>query len=239
MEICSYYRPAEQCSGDWWGYFSIGQDVELVCIADVTGHGAASALVTAMTQATCMTFASRMGKRPEGESVQPSALLEEINQIVYETFKGDFFMTFFCIAFDHRKKTAKAVNAAHNFAMVVPRSIRDNPPPPEPGRLNRFPETLLVLGNPIGFEPDTRYNEKEFAFEGGDRFVLYTDGLIECRDKNKRMYGIGSLRRSIMRHDALSAEGFRDALVGDALRFYGDQPLSDDLTLVTVDVRRR
>lgn len=239
LEICSYYRPAEQCSGDWWGYFPVGQDVELVCIADVTGHGAASALVTAMTQATCMNFAARMRKRAAGEAIRPSALMDEINQVVCETFKGDFFMTFFCIAFDHSRGVALAVNAAHNFPMVMPRSYRENPPPNEPGRLNRFPETLLVLGNPIGFELASRYEEKEFTFEGGDRFILYTDGIVECRDNRKRMYGVGSFRRSITRHDALSGEDFRDALVDDALRFYGDQPLSDDLTLVTVDVKRR
>ncbi len=225
LEICSFYRPADQCSGDWWGHFDLGNDTDIVCIADVTGHGAASALVTAMTQAACMGYAKRHFE--SSESVSARKLLEEINEIVCLTFKGDFYMTFFVFVIEHAKGLIRASNAAHNFPMV----LRANRP------VGKNPESVIIQGSPIGHDLHTVFLEEEFPVNKGDRYVLYTDGFTECRNPALKMYGPGSLRRSVLRHATEPLEAFRDALVSDAINFYAGHPLADDLTLVTVDIR--
>lgn len=221
LEISSFYRPAEQCSGDWWGHFDLAADCELVCIADVTGHGAASALVTAMTQALCLSFVDRH----QGQEVSPAALIREINDIVFRTFQGDMYMTFFAIVFDHSSQKARASNAAHNFPMVL-RAIQ-----PEK------PEGVLVQGNPIGHAGGTEFVDIEFGFAKGDRFILYTDGLTECRNPQGKLYGAGAFRRSIIRNSRESNQGFRDKIMGEALSFYSGQPLADDVTLAIIDIK--
>lgn len=224
LEVCSYYRPAEQCSGDWWGYFDLGHDVELVCIADATGHGAASALVTAMTQASCMSYAKRHFESKS--TVSASQLLQEINDVVYQTFKGDFYMTFFAFILEHEKSILRVSNAGHNFPMAL--------------RANRLagknPEAIVIQGNPIGHAVDTLFMEQDLPMVKGDRYVLFTDGFTECRNPAQKMYGPGNFRRSVLRNSEKSAIDFRDGLVADAMDFFDGQALTDDLTLVTLDI---
>ncbi len=227
LEISSFYQPAEQCSGDWWGAFDLGFDTDLICIADVTGHGAASALVTAMTQAACLSFAKR--NYQSAQPISPARLLTEINDIVCTTFKGGIYMTFFAVVIDHRNKVMRASNAAHNFPFVLRHDRR-------PGARN--PEAIVVQGTLIGYALDTVFTEKASEVHAGDRLVLYTDGFVECRNPERKMYGAGNFRRSILKHAEKPLEEFRDALVDDAFTFFNGQPLIDDVTLVTFDVKK-
>jgi len=240
IEICSYYRPAEQCSGDWWGHFNFDEGVDLVCVGDVTGHGAASALVTAMTQATCMAYANtaRLGKSKD--YMHPSNLLHQINKIVYDTFKGKFFMTFFAMLFDTKTGVVRACNAGHNFPYFLKgqyrRQVLHKEPLPENVKPFRGPEALAIQGNPIGFDPETVYLEKEIPLQDLDRFILFTDGIIECKSEEGQMYGSSSFRKSIAKSIDKEGVPFRDAIVDHALQHFGKQPLADDLTLVSVDI---
>jgi serine phosphatase RsbU (regulator of sigma subunit) len=240
IEICSFYRPAEQCSGDWWGHFNFGDGVDLVCVGDVTGHGAASALVTAMTQATCMAYANTARTGKSQDYMHPSNLLHQINKIVYDTFKGKFFMTFFAMLFDTNAGVVRACNAGHNFPLFLKGQYRrqaiHKEALPENVKPFRGPEALAIQGNPIGFDPETVYLEKELPLQDMDRFILFTDGIIECKSEEGQMYGSSSFRKSIARSMEKDGVAFRDSIVDNALQFFGKQPLADDLTLVSVDV---
>lgn len=240
IEICSFYRPAEQCSGDWWGHFNFGAGIDLVCVGDVTGHGAASALVTAMTQATCMAYANSAKEGKPEDFQHPTRLLQQINKIVYDTFKGKFFMTFFAMLFDTNQGVVRACNAGHNFPLFMKGQYRSqalhNTPLPENVKPFRGPEALAIQGNPIGFDPETIYQEKEIPLQDLDRFVLFTDGIIECKNEAGQMYGSANFRKSIGKHIDKDSVAFRDSIVQNALDHFGKQPLADDLSLVSVDV---
>lgn len=223
LNVASYYEAADQCSGDWWGHFHLADDVEIICIADVTGHGAASALVTAMTHALCLSFVDRH----KGERVSPSALLSEINGIVCRTFRGDMYMTFFCVVFDFKAGTALASNAAHNYPFILRAGKEEK----------QNPEAILVAGNPIGHDEATKFSDLSFPIHPRDRFIFYTDGLTECRNPARKMYGAGSFRRSILRHQKESIDVFRDRLIQDVEAFSEGESLADDLTLAIFELR--
>jgi serine phosphatase RsbU (regulator of sigma subunit) len=74
------------------------------------------------------------------------------------------------------------------------------------------------------------------ALQDHDRFILFTDGIIECKNEEGQMYGSSSFRKSIGRNIEKDGVGFRDAIIDNALQFFGRQPLADDLTFVSVDV---
>jgi serine phosphatase RsbU (regulator of sigma subunit) len=235
IEVCSFYHPADQCSGDWWGHFQLADNLNLVSIADVTGHGAPSALLTAMTQAVCMHFVNTITDRPS-----PALLMKQLNKVICDTFKGKLFMTFFAMLFDTERKTLIAANAGHNFPVYISGSLRqkitENPHELENILAASKPKTLSLRGNPIGFDPRSEYTEKEFHIEALDRFVMFTDGIIECKNREGQMWGAPTMRKTINRNLLKNAISFRDAVVHDAFEFYGKQPLNDDVTLVTIDI---
>lgn len=241
LRISSYYQAAERCSGDWWGHFSLAPHLDLICIADVTGHGVASALVTAMTQATCLSFASQAREDlKKGQEIKVEDLFRQLNVVIYDTFKGETFMTFFGMLFNAKDGRMRACNAGHNFPLMVRGETRqrmqDEAQSQGPVKSLRWPDVLMARGNPLGYERQTRFAEFTLRLQEGDRFMMYTDGIIECRNENNKMFGASNLSRSMMKNIGLSTSGFLNAMMGEALEYFGSVPLADDLTMVVIDV---
>jgi sigma-B regulation protein RsbU (phosphoserine phosphatase) len=116
------------------------------------------------------------------------------------------------------------------------RQVLHQEPLPDNVKPFRGPEALAIQGNPIGFDPETIYQEKEIALHDLDRFILFTDGIVECRSEGGQMYGSSNFRKSIAKSIDKESVAFRNAIVDHALQHFGKQPLADDLTLVSVDV---
>ncbi|RZA24571.1 MAG: hypothetical protein EOP10_09490 [Proteobacteria bacterium] len=225
IEVASYYMPAANCSGDVWSYFDLGLSRKLICIADVTGHGVASALVTAMSHALCTSFAAQV--RDGLAEASPAALIRELNSVLFKTFKSEMYQTFFAFIFDHSTNKAHYSVAGHNPPLFL--RLED-------GHYLKPNQIVHTPANPIGFDSDTEYSDEVMTIEKGDRFVLYTDGLTECRNPNGRQFG-GGLRRSVLKHCNEPLEDLRNGIVKDAFDFFSHEPLTDDITLVTVEIR--
>jgi sigma-B regulation protein RsbU (phosphoserine phosphatase) len=89
----------------------------------------------------------------------------------------------------------------------------------------------------LGVFPDAEYPVCELAIESGDRFVLYTDGVIEPEDAQGCSFGDGRLDEVVGANRA----GPPAELVGQLLAELRQwQPRAahqhDDITLVVVDV---
>lgn len=244
LRISAYYQAAERCSGDWWGHFKLAPHIDLVCIADVTGHGAASALVTAMTQATCLSFASKACEDlKRDQDVKLEALLRQLNVVIYDTFKGEIFMTFFGMLFNSKSGQMRSCNAGHNFPLMVRgetrRRMKEEAQADIQVKSLRWPDVLMVRGNPLGYERQTKFPEHSMRLQNQDRFMLYTDGVIECRNAANKMFGASSLSRSMIKNVHLETRPFLDAVMGEALKHFGSVALADDLTMVVVDFAKR
>ena len=233
LEIAAFYQPAAMCSGDWWGHFVLGPDLDLYCIGDVSGHGAASALVTAMTQATCLNYADQQrSRRRRPKNLDPQPLLKQLNAILFATFKGDCYMTFFALLFDTRRGIVSVANAGHNFPFV----LRTLPSAVGGAKQRAWPDPLMVSGNPLGCEQDATYKIEKWPIAAGDRYVLFTDGMIECLSEKGRPFANAGLRRTMIKNKDQDTLAFRDGIVADALAHFGNKPLKDDLTLLVIDV---
>ena len=53
LTVVGSWRPATRCGGDFWGVYPLDARRVLVAIGDVTGHGVASAMVTAAAAGAC------------------------------------------------------------------------------------------------------------------------------------------------------------------------------------------
>jgi sigma-B regulation protein RsbU (phosphoserine phosphatase) len=78
--------------------------------------------------------------------------------------------------------------------------------------------------------------EKTISLVPGDRYLIYTDGLIEATDLEKNAYGFGRLNR-LLQNDADSGpEQLINKIIDDIRSFTGDAPDYDDLTLCAFKV---
>jgi Stage II sporulation protein E (SpoIIE) len=97
------------------------------------------------------------------------------------------------------------------------------------GRVDEVAQNGLLLG----FVEDAHYEELELPLRDEDRFLLYTDGLIEAADANDDLFGLERLKASLAGAAGLQLPGVTDTLLSSLDAWSGQPP--SDLTLVLVD----
>ncbi len=206
--------PATQAGGDYYDFFPMPDGRMMILVGDVSGHGVGAAMVMAMAKA----LVAHMGT----QSADPAVILSSLNTTLLKVLERRRIMSCFMGFLDGKNRCMTFSNAGHNDPFVV-----------------RGSTVIQVQGErafPLGASKRNRLVPSEFAFEVGDRLVLYTDGLIEALaiDGEPVNYDrfIDALP-GMMRDDAESTER--------AIREWHAQivkpgPQADDITIVIVTI---
>jgi serine phosphatase RsbU (regulator of sigma subunit) len=216
LKFAGFYQPAAQTGGDWWTWHELIGGKVLLVVGDVTGHGVPSAMITAAAKAAC-----DVARYVYRDDVTVSGLLEIMNHAIFESAQRRFVMTCFASIFDPQRRTITYANAGHNF----PYLYRAGDGRGEFG-------SLMIRGNRLGDDRDSRYEAKTTELVPGDVLIWYTDGIVECENQAGEEYGEKRFRASVRRAAALDAGDMRDAIVGDAISYFGDTPRKDDMTMI-------
>jgi serine phosphatase RsbU (regulator of sigma subunit) len=216
LKFAGYYQPAAQTGGDWWTWAELGHGRYLLVIGDVTGHGVPSAMITAAAKAAC-----DVARHIDGQAVTVTRLLEIMNHAIYESAQRRFVMTCFASIVDTRLRRITYANAGHNFPYLY--RVAEGK-----GEFG----SLMIRGNRLGDDPESKYEAKTTELVPGDVIVWYTDGIVECENEAGEEYGEKRFRASVRKAAALDAGEMRDAIVGDALSYFGDVQRKDDITMI-------
>jgi serine phosphatase RsbU (regulator of sigma subunit) len=216
LRFAGFYQPAAQTGGDWWTWHELVGGKVLLVVGDVTGHGVPSAMITAAAKAAC-----DVARYVYRDDVTVSGMLEIMNHAIYESAQRRFVMTCFASIFDPHRRTITYANAGHNF----PYLYRTGEGRGEFG-------SLMIRGNRLGDDRNSRYEAKTTDLLPGDVLIWYTDGIVECENASGEEYGEKRFRASVRRAAALDAGEMRDSIVGDATAYFGETPRKDDITMI-------
>jgi sigma-B regulation protein RsbU (phosphoserine phosphatase) len=224
VKVAGHFQPATQCGGDWWTVHDLPGDKVLLIIGDVTGHGVPAAMITAAAKSAC-----DVGRALEGARLTPARLLELMNRAIYESARRKFVMTCFACTIDVKTRVITYANAGHNFPYLyrTPSVLKEGEA--------EF-TVLMSRGNRLGDIPESTFSESTQALRPGDRLLFFTDGLIECENPAGEEFGEKRLRLALRQTGELPPGAMRDAMMQQALQFYGDRPRKDDITLVVAQV---
>ena len=223
VEIAAYYTPAAECGGDWWWCVPVGERVMLL-VGDATGHGVPAALITATAASCCTTIRELGATKPEILN-SPAEILRLLNKAVYGAAQGKILMTFFIAIVDPVKMLITYSNASHNPPYLYKFKERD----PDKKDLKPLQDAVSLR---LGHEPDAAYTDAVAEIAPNDVMVLFTDGFIECTNRNKEEYGNRRFIKSILKSAKIATEDICNTIVNSAMEHYAGHPLGDDLTLV-------
>jgi sigma-B regulation protein RsbU (phosphoserine phosphatase) len=224
LEIFSHYQSALQCGGDWWGFFGVGNKVAIM-IADATGHGFPSALVTASAR-SCFSIMHKLAQEDPEFSFSPSAMLSYANRAVFDAAGGKIMMTFFVGVMDFKEKKITYSSAGHN----PPWLFRQNGDQYELKSLNTIGQRLGEVRDLNSFE------EKTAEMKQGDIIFLYTDGLIEGRNEIGEMYSKNRVRKFLEANLVNGPQSTLSFLINDFLSHNQGKHLDDDVTVAIVRI---
>lgn len=95
-------------------------------------------------------------------------------------------------------------------------------------------ELVGAVTYPLGlFEASRTFETSEHRLDAGDRLLLYSDGLTECKRANGKRMGLEGLVPVLSEHRADSAARIVRALQ-DAVTDASPRPLRDDATLLVL-----
>jgi CheY-like chemotaxis protein len=218
LEVAARYLPMSSVAGDFYDFIAMDENHVGILIADVSGHGLPAALIACMLQAA---FAAQ-----SPHAAEPARVLTGLNQALSGKFPSHF-VTAAYLFLDLESRTASYAGAGHPPLLLWREKS---------GSAAEVLENGLVLGP----SPDSTYSEITWPLGGGDRIVLFTDGIIETTNPSGEEFGMDRLKRFVEENHALSAERFGDALL-DGLGRWSErtraEARSDDITLLAVDFR--
>ena len=96
-------------------------------------------------------------------------------------------------------------------------------------------EEVTQNGLFFGFSRATPYGELEQPLRQRDRFLLYTDGLVEAMDAREELYGAERVAAALAATTAQTPDETIDRLIA-GVDAWGEGAPNDDLTLVVIDL---
>ena len=225
LEYAIHWQPAETAAGDYYDMMALPEvgpadasrdaDVWGVLLADVSGHGAAAAMEAVQFDAILRTY------NGDGDGDGPAGALTYANRYFFSRRQRHHFLTAFAVLYRPDLHRALYVAAGHppllqrRGAVITPRGAGEQ--------------------IPLGILRDYQFRNSEFEVEPGDVFVLYTDGIVEARDRDSVEFGLTRLT-------ALAGEGddeprallarLRDAVIAHQ----GSAVGHDDQTLIVLRI---
>jgi sigma-B regulation protein RsbU (phosphoserine phosphatase) len=197
--------------------------VTTAVLADVTGHGVAAALVTAVLHGFFSATEQEIARLAPGEwSTGMNTVLRRLNGTVMRSTRKSLACSLFLMTLEHETLKLRYVSAGHTPPLLV-------------REVNKVKQVLAEEVAPSSLIGDE--DEPEFAFgeqqlRRGDLILLYTDGLVECTNGTNEKYGFGRLRTALLRIAAFDARLACETLMHDARSFYGDRPPADDISMI-------
>ncbi len=211
VETAGVSFSAEKIGGDCYDYLDFSDGSLGILIADVSGHGVAAALYMAAVKGALHAEAQRTS--------DPGELLGLTNAVLAVNFdQAEMFATAFLFRVSPDGAEWSFCGAGHPPALC----FRGD------GSVERLDSSATALG----LFAETKFETQRITLAPEDRLVGYTDGIIEARSSDRRMYGLERLIRVALEAMHGSAAALRNHLLDDLERYTDHRGMADDVTLV-------
>jgi len=210
------YIPAAAVGGDYYDVFEIEPGVFGIIVADVSGHGIASALIMSMVKVLLKTHAFN--------TKSPQKTLELINQTFQTEIKSDNFVTIFYAVLDTNKQNFSYTSAGHCPSLLLNKETHKC-------------DIIKADGLFLGVFDDMMLNETTTSYTPGKlRLILYTDGLTEEKNDANEMFELERLESIAIKTIELPSKEALEKILAFQKEFCGEnKEPGDDITLLVID----
>jgi phosphoserine phosphatase RsbU/P len=214
--------------GDLVGSFRVDDDRFVAYSIDVSGHGVASAMMTARL-AGFLTGSSpdqnlAFAKGPDGthDLLPPELVVERFNLLMLHEIQAEQYFTIAFAVIDRSRSRLSLVQAGHPHPVLI--------------RADGQIQQLGQGGLPVGLLPDATFDRLDLPIAPGDRLVLFSDGFTECPLPSGQDFGEEGLAESLRKSAHLTGPDLLEALVWDLADQAGTDSFPDDVSGVVVDL---
>jgi len=213
VRIAVAYQPMTAVAGDFYEFMPLDPKRIGFLIADVTGHGVPAALIASMIKMATQSVVS--------QAAEPREVLRRLNRMLFPQLHDQLVSAAY-LWLDTENRQASYSAAGH------PPLLRWRE-----GKLERIESNGLLFG--VIADPD--YPVRNLPIRPGDRFLLYTDGVVEPENALGDAFGEVRLEQVIRKNQDSAPADLSGELLAEIRHW---QPAAvtqqDDITLIVVDV---
>lgn len=230
-EVSLLLKPCGHVGGDLVGFFDAGEDHIAFYSIDVSGHGIASALLTARL-ASYLSEGSPTHNialiESEGgnhERQPPEIVAAQLNTLLTKDMLSEHYFTMLFGYLDMTTGKVEFTQCGHPNAVV----------------LNRSGQAQFVGqgGMPIGLISAAEFERQIMTLQPGERLIFYSDGFTECEDTSGNQIEEQGFGEILEKNSGLTNDMMFDAMVWDLDRFAGGEEFGDDLSCVMLTYKSR
>ena len=227
LDVSLLLRPAGRIGGDLVGLFEVNEHEIGVYALDVSGHGIASALMTAQLASQFsgsvpggnIAITTDAQKQPVMRA--PSETARRLNETVLNQMGTEQYLTLLQARVEPATGRVVLTQAGHPHPLVH--------------RANGSFEIVGTGGLPVGLLPGASFTDVEIQLYPGDRLFFGSDGITECPSAGGDMLEEQGLVGILNRHRFARGESFLSRLLEDLLAHSGGTEFPDDLSGILMD----
>ena len=217
-QIRVFYLPAEEVAGDWFGIHHNKQTSEhIAVVCDVSGHGLGSSMFTMVIAGVFHDYTNRTDGPFDFIN-----FCQSVNDKFWFFGKGKWHTTFAGISFVPGSGVAHFYNAGHLHPLIA---------------TGDKVQAVISRSNILGLNPEKiKLAHLKRKYQPNDQVFIYTDGLIEIDNENRKQFGKKNLKKSIQKvMDSGNLSNFADSIMTDIRNYQAkDSKLEDDICLMKI-----
>ena len=208
------YSPLHEVGGDFYDVLRISDPVFGYLVADISGHDFGASFTTPAIKVLLAQYASPLYTAVE--------TIKGLNGVLSTILSDGSHITASYARLNRAAGTLEVVSAGHPPVLVV-------------SKQGQF-EYLAAAGDVLGAFSNVCFDAVERAVSAGDRFFLYSDGLIERfhQAPRSRSRGLEQLAEAALRYSPLPITEAVNRMYADLLP--DASVLEDDIVLLGAEV---
>lgn len=226
-DVSVMLRPCGHVGGDLVGFFRLDENRVAVFSIDVSGHGIASALLTARL-ASYLSEGSpehNVALKRVAEGVHfprpPKEVARLLNEIMHDEIDSDHYFTLLLGYLDLRTGEVEMTQCGHPNPMLI--------------HVDGTVEYIGTGGMPIGLISGAEYDQFSVTLKRGERLLFYSDGFTECEGDDGEQLEEEGFEEMAHRNRELAGADFFQALTWDLDMFCGTKEFPDDLSCAMIE----
>ncbi|MFZ5968774.1 MAG: GAF domain-containing SpoIIE family protein phosphatase [Bacillota bacterium] len=222
-EFYADHMQTHYLGGDFYDVFKTDEDTVVFYIADISGHGVSSSMLTVFLKQAVRGIAQSF----QGKKVLPSEILTKL-QIRFDdlNMKEELYIGILIGTLDLQHHKIVLSNAGHNI---------------EPILINKglgMTSTCSVEGMPINnWFTDKQllpYENQEVDLCKGEQLILLTDGAVEAINEHGTPIGMEAVKKMLINTRNLSLETQFQKLLQYINGYIGKKQLIDDIAFLGI-----
>lgn len=216
VQLASFWLPANPLGGDIFNTIQCDDNKVIFYMLDVSGHDVPSALVT-----VSVSQFIHQKNHSSASQISPKQMILDLDQ-EYPLERFHRYFTIFYLILDLSNGTLSYSSAGHPPAIIISK--------------NKGIKLLECGGTIIGLNHGLPFEEGTEQLSPGDKVVLYTDGVIEMKNREEKLYGTERLYDLLDKKRDASATEIVNSIQTALNEFGQDVSSQDDASMMCFEL---